>query len=150
MLLRFLYPFAKIYWRLFPSVSLGTRVFAIRDGKVLLVRMTYLENWYFPGGGVDRHESLKDGASRELFEETGWRAGSLKFVALYFDNREKASNHVALFFCDELELVVGASPDREIADVGWFAFDSLPAGVSPATRRRIDEYLAGASPAERW
>jgi 8-oxo-dGTP pyrophosphatase MutT (NUDIX family) len=150
VILRLLYPFAKFYWRLFPKVSLGTRVFAIRDGKVLLVRMTYLKNWYFPGGGVDRHESLMACAAREIEEETGWRARTLTFEAIYFDSREKASNHVALFRSNDVEKIEGAKPDMEIAEIAWFPLDALPAGLSPATKRRIDEYLNQSPPTETW
>lgn len=150
MILRWLYPLAKIWWHLFPKVSLGTRVFVVQDGRVLLVKMTYLKNWYFPGGGVDRHESLPSCASRELVEETGYRARVLRFHAIYFDDRERASNHVALFYADGIEKIEGAHPDREIERVEWFPLTALPEGVSPATRRRIEEYLSRAAPTERW
>lgn len=150
MILRLLYPFAKIFWRFFPAVSLGTRVMCVHEGKVLLVKMTYLKNWYFPGGGVERHESLPECAARELVEETGWRARNLEFRAIYFDNRERASNHVALYVSHDVEKIEGAKPDREIAEMGWFPLDRLPDGVSPATERRVREYLAGATPAATW
>jgi len=150
VILRLLFPFAKIWWHLFPKVSLGTRVFAVQDGRVLLVKMTYLKNWYFPGGGVDRHESLPACAARELIEETGYRARSLKFHAMYFDNRERASNHVALFYAEGVDRIEGAKPDLEIERAEWFPLNQLPEGLSPATQRRIDEYLRGESPDEIW
>jgi len=38
---------------------------------VLLVRHTYSEGWYFPGGGVKNQETPKAAVIRELKEETG-------------------------------------------------------------------------------
>ena len=41
------------------------------NGKVVLVRLTYADAWYVPGGERKRNESAKDGMLRELREEIG-------------------------------------------------------------------------------
>ena len=150
MILRLLYPFARVWWALFPKVVLGTRVMVIQDGRVLLVKMTYLKNWYFPGGGVDRNESLSAAAAREVLEETAYKTNSLKFLSMYFDSRERASNHIALFLSSDVSAVEGARPDFEIEKVEWFPLSALPEGLSPATRRRLDEYVAAKPATEIW
>ena len=38
----------------------------------------------------------------------------------------------------------------EIYDKKWFALDDLPADVTPATKRRIDEYQRKTAISERW
>ena len=55
-------------------------------GRVLIVKQTagpFAGAWLLPGGNVERNERLEDAARRELLEETGYRANSLRPVALY-------------------------------------------------------------------
>jgi 8-oxo-dGTP diphosphatase len=74
-----------------PLTRQGPRVSAIVAcvdgvGRVLIVRQTagpFAGAWLLPGGNVERDERLEDAARRELLEETGYRAESLRAVALY-------------------------------------------------------------------
>ena len=59
-------PFARplFFWwsRLTRAKTLGVRVLVQAEaGRVLLVRHTYLDGWYLPGGGVDGGETLFPG-----------------------------------------------------------------------------------------
>ena len=55
--------------------KIGVRACAIliENGKVLCVDTRYDDGEYllFPGGGVEPGETIAEGASREMFEETG-------------------------------------------------------------------------------
>lgn len=52
----------------------GVMAIVVKNGKLLMVRRSNepdARRWSFPGGKVDRGETLSDAASRELAEETG-------------------------------------------------------------------------------
>jgi 8-oxo-dGTP diphosphatase len=55
---------------------IATGVAVVKDDKILVVRRvaddeTLAGEWELPGGGVDPGETIKEGAIRELYEETG-------------------------------------------------------------------------------
>ena len=47
--------------------------FVVRSGSVLLVHRPAYDDWTFPKGKLDPGESWREGASREVEEETGLR-----------------------------------------------------------------------------
>ncbi len=132
----------RVWWRVAHPVTLGVRVMLIDGDRVLLVRHTYREGWFMPGGGVHRRESLEAAARRELLEETGARATEMRLLGVYSNFGESKSDHVALFTATSFEIV--GEHDEEIAEVEWFATGELPAGVSRGTSERIAEFRAGA------
>ena len=146
-------PAARLYWRVTRPLTAGVRAL-VRDGegRVLLVRHTYLPGWYLPGGGVDRSETMHEAVRRELKEETGIiLRGRAELLGLYANFREFKSDHVALFGVESDAWERGSwQPDAEIAEWNFFAPDSLPEGVSPGTQRRIVEILEGREPDELW
>lgn len=56
-------------------------------GRILLQRRTDFDVWGLPGGSLERGEDLRACARRELWEETGLRAGDLSLVGIYTDPR---------------------------------------------------------------
>jgi 8-oxo-dGTP pyrophosphatase MutT (NUDIX family) len=64
----------RLWWRLRRPVALGAAV-AVWDGeRLLVIRTSYHDQVDLPGGGLDRGEAPKEGAVRELREETGIEA----------------------------------------------------------------------------
>ncbi|TSC73147.1 MAG: NUDIX hydrolase [Parcubacteria group bacterium Gr01-1014_38] len=43
----------------------------LREGKLLLVNTRSTGKWFFPGGAIERGETMRDGILREVREETG-------------------------------------------------------------------------------
>lgn len=141
MFIRILYFGFKIYCFLFRPIRMGVRVVMIQDGKVWLVRQTYVPGWYLPGGGLKKGETLEEAARREAREETGAELGVISLFGTYSNFTEWKSDHNILFLCREFEFK--SKPDGEIAELRAFALDDLPDGLWLGHRRRLEEYQAG-------
>ena len=57
----------------------------------------------FPGGVIDKGEEPEAAARRELFEETGCKAGKLTKLGMVNPNPALFSNHVHIFLAQDLE-----------------------------------------------
>ena len=136
-----LYQAARAYWMIFRPLTLGVRVMMLRGDAVLLVKHTYQPNWYFPGGMVERGESLEQAARREAREEVGAELGKLTLIGVFSSFVEGKSDHVTVFACTEFSISPTTNP--EIEQWALFGPAELPPGVSPATRRRTEAYLEG-------
>jgi ADP-ribose pyrophosphatase YjhB (NUDIX family) len=134
------------------NARLGVRGVVRRaDGRVLLVRHTYMPGWYLPGGGVDAGETAAEAFVREVAEETGVRLEAApRLVSIHVNPRVSPRDHV-VFLVGEAPASAEARGDGlEIADCGFFALDDLPEGVTAATRRRLDEVFAGVAATRTW
>lgn len=150
MYIRFLFLLYRIYTFFVRPVGTGVRVMLIQDGQVLLVRHTYLEGWYMPGGGIKRGETTEEAARREACEEVGADLGEVRLLGVYSNFEMNRSDHNVVFLCTDFR--ADRTHDSEIAEVRFFPLTSLPADLQPGHRRRIEEYAAGVtSPAfGRW
>ena len=62
----------------------GAYAVLVRDGQVLLTHQAQpVPEFQLPGGGVDPGESPIPALHREVFEETGWRAGRLRRLGAF-------------------------------------------------------------------
>lgn len=138
----------KIYWRLLKPQTLGSRCLVISGERVLLVHHSYEPSWYLPGGGVKRGEGFREAAAREVREETAVTVRDLRLFGLYNSRSEGKSDHVAVFVAGGFN-GEARQGSREIDAVGWFSVHGLPDDTSPASRRRIEEYLEG-GPRDSW
>ena len=140
----------RSYARIRRPVTLGSRALVIRNGEVLLVRLTYIKGWFLPGGGVDKNESFREGVIRELREECAIEAHEPELFGLYFTTKQGRPDHVAIFKVENFSPIPNAKPDAEIAEMKFFPLTALPDGITPATRRRIEEFQAGRSTTHLW
>lgn len=146
-----LYRLRKRLRRLFRRRTLGVKVMLFNaSGELVLIRNSYgrTDLFVLPGGGVERFEAPEQAAVREIGEELGCKLEGLAFLSTHESGDEGRSDTVHLF-----KAIADGEPraDRiEVEEARFFALDDLPAATSPATRRRIEEYL-GRRPADgRW
>ncbi len=151
-LIRFPPKLFLLYARFRRGMTLGVRAACFdRDGRVFLIRHTYVAGWYFPGGGVEPGESMEQSLARELVEEGGIRLDEPPALfGVYLNRHVSRRDHVGFFVSHAW---TRANPPRvpnmEIADCGFFARDALPEGATQGTRRRLDE-IAGAPRSADW
>jgi len=140
-LARFLHSVQRLHWRIAKPTTVGVRLLAVTEGEVLLVRHSYLDGWYLPGGGVKAGETLSNAVKREAAEEAGVGLQDLRLFGVYSSFLEGKSDHVVVFLCEEFSWRRVNS--REIESANCFGLSELPEGTSPGTRRRVAEYTAG-------
>lgn len=134
------------------KVTLGAQA-VVADGerRVLLVRHGYRPGWHFPGGGVERDESVLTALTRELEEEAGVVLTALpRLFGIYSHFDAFPGDHILLYVATGWKQTRVPEPNREIAEWGFFALDALPEGTTAQTRRRCQEVFAGALPSECW
>lgn len=146
---------ARAAWRITKPRTIGVRAVLLdEDDRIALVRHTYKDHWYLPGGGVKKGESTKAAIARELAEEVAIENPTIERVlGVYHSRGESKDDHIVIFVARTLS-ANGTRLRRadlmEIEEAGWFELDRLPASTSPATARRIAEYRAGASGLGDW
>jgi 8-oxo-dGTP pyrophosphatase MutT (NUDIX family) len=144
--------FLHAYWRVARGLTLGARGLIFDgEGRIFLVKHSYVAGWHLPGGGVEPGETLLAALERELREE-----GNIELTeppalhAIYFNRRVSRRDHVALYVVRSFRQTAPPQPNSEIVAHGFFAPQSLPENTSRATRERIAEVLSGRTPAEIW
>jgi 8-oxo-dGTP pyrophosphatase MutT (NUDIX family) len=140
------------YWRFSRGLTVGVRAAVIGDdGKVFLIRHSYVAGWHLPGGGVEPGETLAAALARELSEE-----GNIDLVeparlfGVYFHRRASRRDHVAVYVVRSFRQNSLPQPNHEIIAHGFFAPDALPEGTTASTRARIAEILADQPVMDVW
>lgn len=120
----------KIHWRMG-----GYAICRSKDNKILMVKSRFDKRWNLPGGGIEPHETLLEGVSREFYEETGYKMqdqGQEPFLVTqgyFFDNAvSKKFYHAVNFFYlvelhsksqDKEAINRGVETEGEIVEVKW-------------------------------
>lgn len=131
----------KIYWKTFRPQTLGVRAILIKDDKILLVKHTYSDSWFLPGGGMKKGETFENALKRELNEELDITVQNLKLHGVYNNFYEGKNDNIFVFIAKDFEIL--SNTDAEIEYFGFFEYNNLPEKTSPGTRRRIEEFLEG-------
>jgi ADP-ribose pyrophosphatase YjhB (NUDIX family) len=141
---------AHFYFGIARGMTMGVRAACFdEDGRLFLVRHSYVPGWHMPGGGVERHETVEQALEKELREE-----GNLvmtdrpQLFQVYFNRKVSKRDHIAFY-----RVIVRQSaprmPDREIVESGFFTLDNLPPGTTGSTCQRLRE-LDGKEPPSQY
>jgi 8-oxo-dGTP pyrophosphatase MutT (NUDIX family) len=141
-----------LYWRFARPMTLGVRAVVVdRDGRVFLVKHSYVAGWHLPGGGVEAGETLRLSLARELLEEGGITPlGPVALHGVFFNARVSRRDHVAVYVLRDFRQEGLPHNPREIIGHGFFARDALPPDTTRGTRARIAEVFDGVPVTEQW
>ena len=145
-------PLIDCYFRFSRRKTLGVRAMVIDGaGRIFLVKHSYINGWYLPGGGVETGESTLLALARELAEEGNIQLTSApRQFGVYFNKRISQRDYIVLFVVREFRQDKPPEPNHEIIAHGFFSPDALPDDTSGATRTRIAEVLNGQAASEFW
>jgi len=140
------------YWRFSRGLTMGAQGVVLRpDNSVLLIRHGYRPGWHFPGGGVEKNESVFSALARELKEEAGIVIeGEPELFGVYSHEPVYPGDHVVLFVIRSWSQPHVPVANFEIAEHGFFAADALPEGTHASTRARLAEVLQSRPRSEFW
>jgi 8-oxo-dGTP diphosphatase len=123
----------------FPDPKVAVVVFAVREGKVLLVLRGFEPErgkWALPAGFVDRGEDPAAAARREMFEETGLEVTITHPVDVLFD-----SGKIIIVYSAQVNGGTLRAND-DVDDARWFGPDELPDLAFQSTQMMIDAWIA--------
>lgn len=140
------------YWRWQRGLTLGAQGIVIdAEGRILLIRQTYLPGWVFPGGGVESNETVRTALERELDEEVGvGLTGEPELLGIYANHKVFPGDHIVVSVVRTWRQLRPLAPNSEIAEAAFFAPDALPDGTTGGTRRRVAEILGQAPKSATW
>jgi ADP-ribose pyrophosphatase YjhB (NUDIX family) len=119
-------------------------------GELLLIRNSYGRSHEFvlPGGGIGRNESPREAAAREVREEVGLAIDGLRLISEHASTSEGKRDTIHLFAAVTRQVPL---PDGlEVEEARFFPLDGLPAAISAATLRRIEEHRGERPRDGRW
>ena len=123
------YPYQYKYEHM--AVTTDCVIFTYEDWtlKVLLVRRgmdPFKGEWAFPGGFLKLDETAKEGALRELWEETALETSAIRELGVFSDvNRDPRERVITIAYYALIKPseVIGGDDAEEAA---WFPLDKLP------------------------
>ena len=129
-----------------PRHSVSIAAVVVDDaGRVLVTRRRDNGRWEPPGGVLEVEESILDGVTREVEEETGLIVEATKLTGVY---KNMVRGVVALMFRAR---VTGGSlgTSDETTQVEWWAPDLVAERMDPAYAVRVLDALRDDGPAVR-
>lgn len=105
------------------------------DGEVLLLKRSKSANnpslWNFPGGGVEKKETIKTSAVREVWEEAGIK---IKESDLEFLYREEKSKRVLYFYRVKFDKYPTVKLNDESSKFKWVKWSKFPKNLHKPTK----------------
>ena len=137
-----IYALQKLAWRVLRPRTKGVKVMLFNAaGEIILIRNTYgrTDLLVLPGGGVRPFEKPAAAAIREVREELGLSVADLRLRSVHRSTAEGKRDQIYVF---QGRTVGTPTLDQlEVQEALLFRPDAIPPQTSPATRRRIEEYI---------
>lgn len=130
-------------------VSVGALALVECEGKIVLIRQSYVPGWRLPGGGVGYGEPPATAVMRELKEEIGLtHAAPPEMFGVYTRPCWPATNLVVLYRVREAQFAF--KPNLEVRACQLADPVAPPAGTVPPARRRLAELIGTAPQSLYW
>jgi 8-oxo-dGTP pyrophosphatase MutT (NUDIX family) len=141
-----------LYWRFARGMTLGVRAVVLdAEGRVFLVKHSYVAGWHLPGGGVEVGETFREALGRELMEEGHIEVvGEPVLHGIFLNSHVSRRDHVAVYVVRHFSQDRLPEPNREIIACGFFDAAALPTETTGGTRLRIAEVLERRAPITTW
>lgn len=139
------YRLMRTYWRVRQPTTHGALVVLWNEGKLLLVRNSYVPYYSLPGGYVHGGENSRDAAVRELAEEVGLRARADELeLALDTTHRWEGKNdHVEIFSLEVSKRPEIRVDNREVVEASWVTPErALQLNLFPPIRTVLESRMA--------
>ena len=114
----------------------------VSEGQILLVKRSetagkYPNFWSVPSGGVDKGETFREGAARELKEETMLDFNHQKLVYLG-TIKDGKYNCISKIYKAEMDGKPNPTLDHEHSDWGYYDKGSLPRPIEDRMRHILE------------
>lgn len=138
---------AKVVVR--PTLLGASAIAEDEQGRVLLVRHSYMPGWSLPGGGVGYNEPPEAAAIRELQEEVGLNSSDVpELFGLYTRKVAWFSNVITLYRLRNAH--IDFRPNLEVREVMFCDPSSPPPDTQAGTLRRLAELTGKAERSPYW
>ena len=114
----------------------------VSEGQILLVKRSesagkYPNFWSVPMGGIEKGETFREGAARELKEETmlDFNPKDLVYLGIIKDGKY---NRISKIFKAEMDGKPEPTLDHEHSDWGYYDKDSLPRPFEDRMRQVLE------------
>ena len=111
----------------FPRPAVG--VVARRGTDILLLRQyRFIVDefvWAIPSGGIEKGETAEECAQRELQEETGYRARSIRHLLNCYASYGCSNQQFQIFLTEDVEPVAESFDRNEVIEARWFSRDEV-------------------------
>jgi len=134
-----------------PLITVGSGVIVRQGQPVLLQERRDGGEWGIPGGAKELGEPLEETARRELLEETGLLAGSLRLLVVcsgpqfthVYPDGNRIEHVAALYEATEVEGELRVD-ELETLELGYFGVEGLP-HMQPLNRLLLERALEALS-----